>query len=112
MKDKTIEGYELKIMNDSLFIANAIDTTKVYQGLGITTTQTHWKGKGVQISDLVKELENRFDIYVSDATQLNGYFEFMFLIESIEKAKFDLLQIYGLELIPQEMQIGITIIEK
>lgn len=111
IKNKTVEGYALKIMNDSLFIANAIDTTKVYQGLGTTTNQTHWKGKGAQISDLVNELENRFDIYISDASQLNGFFEFIFSIESIEKAKLDLLQTYGLELIPKELQIGITIIE-
>lgn len=108
---KEVEGYEMKILNDSLFIQNAIDTTKVYYGMGASINQTHWQGNGAQISDLVKELESRFQIFVMDATKLNGYFEFKFPIKSFEIARNYLLEYYGLMLTPKKLEVDVIQLE-
>jgi uncharacterized protein (TIGR03435 family) len=109
---KNVDGYTLKVVNDSLFFTNAIDTTKVYFGKSTNTYKTYWQGTGLSISDLVIELENRFGVYVFDDTLLNGYFEFKFSIGNFAEAAKDLADNYGLELISEEKKAEILVLKQ
>ena len=108
---QTVNRYRLELMYDSLFIANAIDTTKTYFGMGTSQTQTHWKGSGVSVPVLVKELEAHFDTFIFDETNLNGFFEFQFSIESLDKARKDLYLTYGLTLTPAKSEVELLVIK-
>ncbi|QDH79826.1 redoxin domain-containing protein [Echinicola soli] len=108
IEKKEVEGYVLKILNDSLFIKNAIDTTKVYSAKGISTNSTYWEGNGVPTQDLVGELEDRFKIFVIDKTKLNGCFELKFPIKTFDVARSYLLDHYGLALTQGRFEVEIT----
>lgn len=108
---KQVDGFVMQLTNDSLFIQNAIDTTKVYQGMGSSSTQTHWQGKGAMMSHLTGELESRFGIVIDDHTELNGYFEFDFPTTSFEEARSYLFKKFGLSLNPARVQVEISIVE-
>lgn len=107
-KQKSVDGFELHVVNDSLFIANAIIPDKVYLGMGASTFKTYWKGSGVWMSHLVDQLEDRFGIYIVDKTKLNGFFEFKLMIESLGKARQYLLEEYGLILKPKKIEVTFT----
>ncbi len=108
---KSVNGYQLKLLYDSLFIANAIDTTKIYSGASSSEFKTYWKGSGISISGLADELENHFDVFVFDATNMNGFFEFQFSTESLYKARKELYAKYGLTLTPAELELELLIIK-
>ncbi len=105
---REVIGYELKMTDMDLFVRNAIDTTKVYYGLGTTRYETYWQGKGAQIPDLVKEMEDYFGVFIDDETKLNGFFEFKFPFQSFKVASEYLLNNYGLELVRKELNIEVT----
>ncbi|MDH5367746.1 MAG: redoxin domain-containing protein [Cyclobacteriaceae bacterium] len=108
---KLVEGYIMHLVKDSLFIQNAIDTTKVYHGMGTSATQTHWKGSGILMQILIQELESMFKILIDDQTALNGYFEFDIPISSFEETRNYLLKTYGLSLNPSQLEIKILVVE-
>jgi uncharacterized protein (TIGR03435 family) len=101
-------GFDLILSNDSLFINNAINPDKIYYGMGTSTDRTFWKGDGVQIPQLARELENRFETYINDKTNLHGFFEFKIPITAFDDAKNYLLETYRLKLVPARLQIEIT----
>ncbi|WP_041738627.1 redoxin domain-containing protein [Echinicola vietnamensis] len=112
-EQKEVAGYALDIANDSLFIRHAVDTTKAYSGGGTSTSGNYWQGNGVPMQGLVDELENRFQIYVTDRTKLNGYFELKFPFKTFDGARSYLLDHYGISLKPDQFDVEITkIVEK
>lgn len=109
-RSKMVKGYELQLLDDDLFISNAIDTTKTYIGYATSETSGRWKGAGVGIDVLIKELENRFNVLITNGTKLNGYFELSFPIGSFDQARKELLEIYGLRMVDAEFEIEEIII--
>ena len=108
IKPKQVNGFDLVLSNDSAFRANAINHRHVYNGTGVSAGRTFWKGEGVGVMDLARELENRFGTYITDKTKLNGLFEFRFPHASFDSAKNYLLTTYGLELVPALLHFDIT----
>lgn len=109
-RPKMVKGYELQLLDDDLFISNAIDTTKTYIGYATSETSGRWKGAGVGLDVLIKELENRFNVLITNGTKLNGYFELSFPIGSFDQARKELLEIYGLRMVDAEFEIEEIII--
>ncbi|WP_187328851.1 TIGR03435 family protein [Echinicola rosea] len=112
LEQKEVSGYALHIANDSLFIRHAVDTTKAYSASGTSTKGTYWQGNGVPLQDLVDELENRFQIFVTDRTNLNGYFELKFPFKTFDGAKSYLLEQYGISLTPDQFEVEIAQVTK
>lgn len=110
-ESRMVNGYELLVENDSLFLNNAVKPGRQYQGGGSSTTRTHWKGTGVKMISLIKYLENRFGIYIDDKTQMNGFFEFEIAKESIAVASESLMSQYGLKLVNKEIEVTFTIVK-
>ncbi len=110
-ENRTVDGFEMRLIDNGLFIQNAIDTTKVYQGMNTSATQTQWQGSGIFIKILISELEGRFDIAIKDETQLNGFFELDFPTTSFQEARSYLFKKFGLSLNPAKVQVEISIIE-
>lgn len=110
-ESRMVNGYELLVENDSLFLNNAVKPGRQYQGGGSSTTRTHWKGTGVKMISLIKYLENRFGIYIDDKTQMNGFFEFEIAKESIAVASESLMNQYGLKLVNKEIEVTFTIVK-
>lgn len=108
---RTVDGFEMQLANDSLFIQNAVDTTKVYQAIGTSSTPTQWQGSGIIIKILIIELESRFDITIKDETHLKGFFELDFPTTSFEEAKNYLFNKFGLSLKPARVKVDISIVE-
>ncbi|RLD21291.1 MAG: hypothetical protein DRI71_09240 [Bacteroidetes bacterium] len=111
-KIEEVDGYSLTLTNDSLFLANAIDTTMIYHGKSTSTTKTQWQGTGIGMLDLARELENRYDVFIFDNTKMNGFFEFRLSTESLDRAISDLLKIYGLALIAKNQQVELLVLER
>lgn len=111
-KEEVIEGYQLRIGNDGLFIKNAINPDVQYYGLSKSVGKEYWSAKGAQISDLIMALESRFEVSIEDDTQLFGFFEFEFPIASFREANQYLLKEYGLEFTPSEIKTEISILQK
>jgi uncharacterized protein (TIGR03435 family) len=110
---KMVNGYELQLQDGDLFISNAIDTTKIYSGHATSETSGHWRGSGVGIDVLIRELENCFNVLIANGTKLNGYFELSFPIGSFDQARKELQEVYGLEIGSAEFEIEeIHIVDK
>ena len=109
---RVVDGYTLTLTNDSLFLANAIDTTMIYRGKSTSANKSHWQGSGLNMLDLIRELENRYDVLIFDNTKMNGFFEFQFSTESLDYAMRDLLKIYGLSLEAKHQEVEILVLEK
>lgn len=103
-----LNGFELTVSNDSLLAHNALNPSKVYRNKKTSTNQTFWMGEGVQLSDLVLEIENRFGTYVYDRTNIFGFFELKFPFANLDNARSYLLETYGLELVPTLIDVEIT----
>jgi uncharacterized protein (TIGR03435 family) len=102
--EKQMDGFELTILNDSLFVNNAIDTS-AYYGSMATSSNGNWKGVGVQIPALIRELESRFNVYVDDVTKLNVFMKLTLPINSFDEVKKTLLEKYGLVLVPKKVRV-------
>lgn len=111
-KEEVTEGYQLRIVSDSLFNTNAINPEVTYYGMGSSVNKEYWSAKGAQMSDLIMALESRFDVVIEDHTQLFGYFEFQFPIKSFSEARQYLYNEYGLEFQPSEIKTEISLIQK
>lgn len=105
------KGYSLQLINDSLFIKNAIDTTKRYKAAGQTTFKARWKGEGITMSDLIKKLEGIYNIYIADETGLNAYLNIDIPTDSLENTNKKLIEKYGLALRPAEINVQFLHIE-
>jgi thiol-disulfide isomerase/thioredoxin len=81
---KKVQGYRLNVLNDSLLIKHAVDPGASGFTRATEVRWDIWTGKGHQFSELIRELESRFNVFIRDESEVNGFFRFQFPVKNFE----------------------------
>lgn len=105
-----VAGYRLTVSNDSLLNQHAVNPNANSHTNATEVRWGIWTGKGHQFSELIRELESRFNVYIQDGTEINGFFKFQFPIKDFQTATEYLLEKYGLTFVSQDLEIDLRVI--